>query len=92
MSMKPHFTRGEGVAGGKNNLKCQWVVGLSSGMARSKAESIRKRIHVPRRHGCYSYRDEVAGASPKLGKNDIFWAPGGGEMTSNRIEWCQEVG
>ena len=61
ISTVPRFSREEGVAGGKNNLKCQWVVKMSSGLARWRAESKGKRIHVPRRLGCCSCKDEVAG-------------------------------
>ncbi len=49
MSTVPCSSREEGVAGGKNNLKCQWVVGMSSGMARSTAEFMGKRLHATRR-------------------------------------------
>ena len=61
----PRSSREEGVAGGKNDLKCQWVVRMSSGMARSRAGSMGKKIHVPRRLGRRSRKSEVAGESSK---------------------------
>ena len=61
----PRFSREEGVADGKNDLKYQWLVRMSSGMAHSRAESMGKRIHVPRRLECCSRKNEVAGESPK---------------------------
>ncbi len=30
-------SKNEGVAGSRNNLKCQWVIGMGSGMAHSKS-------------------------------------------------------
>ena len=48
-SATPHSSRDKGVAGIRSNLKCQWVVGMSSGMTHSRAVSMGKRIHVPRR-------------------------------------------
>ena len=46
-----HPTRDKGEVGSKNNLKCQWTVRLSSGMAHSRAMFMGKRTHVPRRIG-----------------------------------------
>ncbi len=43
-SAVPHSSRNEGVSGSKNNHKCHWVTGLSSGMAHARAVSIGKRI------------------------------------------------
>ena len=60
MLMTPRSTRGEGVASGKNNLEYQWMIRMSSGMARSRAEFMGKRIL-----GYRSREDEVAGGSPK---------------------------
>ena len=85
MLTKPCSSRKEGVAGSKNNLKCRWVVRVSSGMASSRAAFMGKRIHVPRRLGCCSCRNEVAWGAQKWGKNAVFGAAGGGEMTSNHI-------
>ena len=65
ISTVPRFSREEGVVGGKSDLKYQWVVRMSSGMARSRAKSMGKRIHVPRRLEYCSRKSEVAGESSK---------------------------
>ncbi len=43
MVTRPCSSREEGVAGSKNNLKCQWVV-----LIHSRAVLMGKRFHVPR--------------------------------------------
>ena len=57
-------SREEGVSCGKNNLKYQCVVGISSGMAHSRDVYMEKRIHVPRRFRFCSCKNEAAGESP----------------------------
>ncbi len=71
MLTKPCSSREEGVAGSKNNLKCRWVVIVSSGMASLRAAFMGNRIDVPRRLGCCSCRDEVAWGAPMWGKTAI---------------------
>ena len=51
-STVPCSSREEGAAGGKNNLKSQWVIRTSSGMVHSRAVYMGKRIHVPRKSRC----------------------------------------
>ncbi len=43
----PHSSRDKGVAGSKNNLKCQWVIRMSSGMAHSRAVSMGRGFTFP---------------------------------------------
>ena len=52
MSTVPCSSRDAGVAGGKSNLKCQWVVRMSSEMVDSRAVCMGKRIHVPQKSKC----------------------------------------
>ena len=85
MLTKPCSSREEGVAGNKNNLKYQWVVEMSSGMAHSRVVFMGKRFHVPRRREYRCHGNEVARGSLRWGKNAIFRASGGGKTTSNLI-------
>ena len=85
MLTKPCSSREEGVAGNKNNLKCQWVVRMSSWMAYSRAVFMGKRFHVSRRRGYCCHGNEVAPESLRWGKNATFWASGGGKTTSDQI-------
>ncbi len=52
MLAAPCSSREEEAAGGKNNLKFQWMVRMSSGIAHSRAVYMGKRIHVPRKSKC----------------------------------------
>ncbi len=84
-SAKPHSSRDKGVAGSKKSLECQWMVRMSLVTAQSGAVSMGKRIHAPRRRGCFCHGNEIARGSLRWGKNAIFRASGGGKTTSNHI-------
>ena len=45
----------------ESDLKCRILVRMSSEMAHSRALSMEKRDHVPRRSNYDSHRNEVAG-------------------------------
>ena len=79
------FPLAEGCGVHGKDLEWRILIRMGSGMTHSKALSMRKRNHVPRRSGYASCRKEVAGG-PSEWENCHFWALGSGEMTSNYIE------